>query len=323
MAAGGCGHPLFPTTMNSPSTVQNYRYGFANLSLYSRGCVMKFWSICLVFVLAMCLAVSPVWAKDDSEKFRERIAQLEAKVEALEAKLQYLYVEEGVINGLAGPHVIVEGANLHVQNGSGLTDSINGLGNLLVGYNESASADEANRSGSHNLIVGGDHEYIQRGGFVAGRNNNIYGAFSTVSGGDGNTASGDNSSVSGGISNIASGWRSSVSGGNDNTASDYTSSVSGGNNNTASGWFSNVSGGTSNTASGHYASVSGGIANTASGNYASVSGGKENIASSQYASVSGGFANEASGQSSSVSGGYNRSALDLYDWVAGGLWENQ
>ena len=97
---------------------------------------MKFWSACLVLVVAVCLIVSPVWAKDQSEKLKERIAQLEEKVAALEAKLQYLHVVEEAINGLAGPHVIIEGANLIILNGSGQTDISNGLGNLLMGYND-------------------------------------------------------------------------------------------------------------------------------------------------------------------------------------------
>ncbi len=56
------------------------------------------------------------------------LADLEAKVAALEvalvevqAILEFVRVESESINGLAGPHWIVEGANVHVRSGSGST----------------------------------------------------------------------------------------------------------------------------------------------------------------------------------------------------------
>ena len=56
-------------------------------------------------------------------------AELLARIEVLEAKLAYMSVADSTINGLAGPHVIFDGVNLHVQNGLGMTETINGLGN--------------------------------------------------------------------------------------------------------------------------------------------------------------------------------------------------
>ena len=44
--------------------------------------------------------------------------------------------------------VVFSGANVYVQNGSGGTSGINGLGNLIVGYDES---NNDLRGGSHNL----------------------------------------------------------------------------------------------------------------------------------------------------------------------------
>lgn len=47
--------------------------------------------------------------------------------------------------------------NLQVINGEGATaDTANGLGNLIVGYNEDTDV-PSDRSGSHNLVVGEDH----------------------------------------------------------------------------------------------------------------------------------------------------------------------
>jgi hypothetical protein len=180
--------------------------------------------------------------------------------------------------GLKGPHVLFTGVNVHIRSGSGSTadgtvanpdNSLTGLGNLIIGYNEPRiisynNFDLTGRGGSHNLIVGPGHKYESYGGFVAGSFNEISGVSSSVSGGDNNTASGNYSSVSGGGRNTASGNGSSVSGGTDNTASgEDASSVSGGVRNTASGGFSSVSGGLSNTASGPYSSVSGGYGVTA------------------------------------------------------------
>lgn len=105
-----------------------------------------------------------------------------------------------------------------------------GLGNLVVGYNEVPFGGLAagDRGGAHNLIVGPEHRYLSVGGFVAGEENTISGAFASVSGGAGNTASGGNSSVSGGFLNTASGGGASVSGGAARSAPGVIDWVAGG-----------------------------------------------------------------------------------------------
>ena len=55
-----------------------------------------------------------------------------------------------------------------------------------------------------NLVVGPEHSWTSYGGLIAGYNNTVTGAYSSVSGGYDNTASGGYSSVSGGNSNTAS-----------------------------------------------------------------------------------------------------------------------
>ena len=81
-----------------------------------------------------------------------------------------------------GPHILITGASLHVRGGSGDTDgAVNGLGNLIVGYNEAFGA--GNRGGSHNLVIGESHRYRGFGGLVAERNNVLAGATASVSGG--------------------------------------------------------------------------------------------------------------------------------------------
>ncbi len=203
-------------------------------------------------------------------ELQAQIDELQARVETLEDLTQFQIVVPGEINGLAGPHLIFEGVNLHIESGSGSTDdggSPSGLGNLVVGYNEVPVGGlvAGDRDGSHNIVLGPEHKYLSTGGFVAGFRNTISGLSASVSGGRLNTASGGLSSVSGGQSNTASGSFSSVSGGNLNTAGGILSSVSGGSGNRASGPRSSISGGGGNKASGDASSVSGGAVRTASG----------------------------------------------------------
>jgi hypothetical protein len=197
---------------------------------------------------------------------------LVARVEALEAALgtvqannvlalgPYVSVDTNTINGLVGPHIIFTGANLHVQSGSGATDgTVNGLGNLLVGYNEEIAPQTGDRGGSHNLITGMKHRYLSFGGFVAGIGNKISGANASVSGGHFNTASGSDASISGGSGSTASGSSASVSGGFDGTASGSNASVSGGSGSTASGAIASVSGGNQRSAVATFNWAAGGL----------------------------------------------------------------
>ena len=157
-------------------------------------------------------------------------------------------------DGLGGTRqtLRISGLNVQIVNGSGTTDGpVDGLGNLIVGYNELRGVGD-DRTGSHNLIVGARQNVLSYGGLVAGGRNEVSGIFSSVSGGESNTASGAYSSVSGGQGNTASGLSSSVSGGQSNTARGINSSVSGGASNTASGSWSSVSGGFTGSVSGFW-----------------------------------------------------------------------
>jgi hypothetical protein len=237
------------------------------------------------------------------------IADLQNQIAALQNKLQYVTVN--------GTDMIISGANLHIVNGLGSTATINGLGNLIVGYNELRGSGD-DRTGSHNIVAGSRHNYSSYGGLIVGTGNTISSPYSSVSGGTGNTASGDYSSVSGGRNNDASGVESAVSGGFSNIASGTRSAVSGGESNLSNGQASSVTGGISNEASGLYASVSGGSNNTAVGEAAWAGGGGGNMASNDYSAVSGGSDNTADGFLSVVCGGINNTAFADYSSVLGG-----
>ena len=231
-----------------------------------------------------------------------------------------------------------QGVNVQITNGEGGTDTINGKGNLIIGYDElslvfvpfcsngqyvtQATCEVAgnvwasnHKSGSHNLVIGGGHSYSQAGGFVAGKYNVINRTSSSVSGGYENRASGNYSSVSGGYQNIAGGYYSSVGSGYQNEASGNYSSVSGGYENEASGYYSSVGSGYENVASGEASSVNGGYNNVALGDYSSVSGGAGNRSTGDYSSVSGGAGNIAGGKWSTVSGGYELPTTSDYEHV--------
>jgi hypothetical protein len=252
------------------------------------------------------------------------LASQDARIAALEALLS------GVTRN--GDLLTFGEMNVQVVDGSGDTDGpVNGLGNLFVGYNENFVG--ATRTGSHNLVVGMDHEYTSYAGLVAGAQNTITGPSASVTGGYSSTASGDASSVSGGRNNTASGNYSSVSGGYGNEASGSDSSVSGGGGNVASGDYSFVGGGGhssplyGNKAYSHFSAILGGEANVAgdeaSGDpslaqKATISGGNANVASSPVSHVSGGRNNVASGWYSVVSGGNGLTVSTTDGWTAPG-----
>jgi len=299
------------------------------------------------------------------------ISTQNAEIAALQATIGSLSTSTGNLNNQVaelidrlkhykrlGNDVVLFGANLYVQSGVP-TGVLNSLGNIVVGYNGSRgfsggydlhcslgeyldqnSCENADgiwarnhKIGSHNIIIGDEHNYSSYGGLVAGNGNTISRKFasviggrkntasgigSSISGGQNNTASGPYSSVSGGDVNIASGNSSSVSGGVINIASNIGSSVSGGERNVADGLVSSVSGGLRNKSSGESSSISGGSENRVSGNFSSISGGWSNSILGLYSSVSGGSSNKANGEYSSVSGGFENSSSGLFTSVSGG-----
>src|SRR5206468_2363338 len=146
------------------------------------------------------------------------LANLPARVTALEQGggggggldlSKYVTIDTNTINGLAGPHLIFTGVNVHIRSGSGFTDDnvngggmLTGLGNLVVGYNEGGPAQ---RGGSHNIVGGTFNLFPSFGGLVVGRQNTISNQYATVTGGYQNEASGALSSILGGRANVTTG----------------------------------------------------------------------------------------------------------------------
>ncbi len=253
-----------------------------------------------------------------------RIAELEAQVAALQTLLASVSLAHD------GTTVRFSGVNVQIVSGSGATDipaNGNGLGNLIVGYNElrgerseceeGALSPSCNyedeegvgtrcdtdwnyannrpdwRWGSHNIVVGEGNNYGSVGGLVVGQSHTISDRYSVVVGG---------------YCNFAQNQYTSVLGGHENRAVGRSSGICGGSRNVAQGGLSSVIGGSHNVASGPD-SLSG--------------GGEYNDAQGDSSVVLGGYGNEANGVVSSVTGGRIRTAPGEYDWVAGSLFEDE
>jgi hypothetical protein len=146
-------------------------------------------------------------AEKDDKGLARRVRKLEAQVKALQATLA------AVTFDATTKELVITEANLRIVNGLGSTDCIdeqgntipdcpNGLGNLIVGYNEPRMFGN-DRTGSHNVVVGPEHIFSNIGGIVGGQFNAITGRHASVLGGSVNTASGDFASVGGGLGRSA------------------------------------------------------------------------------------------------------------------------
>jgi hypothetical protein len=143
-------------------------------------------------------------------------------------------------SGVGGkPTVQLSGVNLQLINGSGSEFTVNGEGNLVIGYNPSPGP----QTGSHNLVLGTSGQgYGGYGGIEAGFKNSISGSGGSVLGGDSNRAVGLGAVVIAGQGNEARGQDSWVGGGSTNLAAGLDSAVTGGFQNNANGFFSEAAG---------------------------------------------------------------------------------
>jgi hypothetical protein len=174
-----------------------------------------------------------------------------AQTEQLKSLLPYVSFLAAGVGGK--PTVQFSGVNVQIVNGEGKTATINGEGNLVIGYDENAGKHE--QTGSNNLILGEEQTFTSYAGIDAGFSDTISGPFATVTGGGFNKATFKEATVSGGWANTASKENASVSGGRENKASNEYASVSGGTLNTASGKFASIFGGKGLTASAEFEAI--------------------------------------------------------------------
>jgi len=229
-------------------------------------------------------------------------ARQQQALDALHASNVALTSKLGCVLRFSGPRdFVVDGCNLHVQDGMGQTRTMNGYGNLIIGYNKNEGS---TRTGSHNLIVGDLHEYTSYGGIVTGTENTLAAPEAAILGGGQNHANfisavilaADRGQADGNVVLIG-GQRnyggpdahfSAVIGGIENQVTGPSSVMAGGQLNVASGGTSFVCGGTENNAGGGGDVVCGGSSNKSTGGRSVLVGGHKNAVSSANGVVTGG-----------------------------------
>jgi len=204
-------------------------------------------------------------ASTTRESLQVQLSALQQQVDAMKRQLDTLRADVGglransvwdlngyltfeVSNGY--PTAVFRGVNVQIVNGMGDTQTVNGTGNLIVGYNrpntngfvcsmgvtESAAVCLANggvwaqshKSGSHNIVGGDFNNYSSWGGLVLGLENALSAPYTAVLGGARNRAEGSFATVVGGAYNTGSGIYSSISAGFDNHATGAFAAVAGG-----------------------------------------------------------------------------------------------
>ena len=244
---------------------------------------------------------------------QQTIEALQLQVEALEASAvvglnTYMSVDDETQT------VLLSGANLQVVNGEGQSTAVNGLGNVIIGYNESDTSTMM-RGGSHNLVMGRMNQYASHGGLIHGLNNTILSSEGAVIAGSNNVVSGVRSAVLGGDQNTASGNKVVAVGGVHNEAKGSVAIVIGGSENVADGTATTIAGGALNETLGTQTTVVGGGLNIGDGYRGVVVGGQSNQTApseSGYTSVFGGRYNMGGDYCGAILGGYeNTIALGL------------
>lgn len=153
---------------------------------------------------------------------KDQVTALQKSVSELQDRLQAVKRD--------GNTLIISGANLQLNNGTGRTDTGIGTGNLILGYNEGA----AQLLGSHNLLIGRSNNATQWGSLVIGERNEARSPFCFVAGFDNKAlANSPYATVSGGVYNEAAGQYATIAGGSVNRTQGSFATVIGGNQNWA------------------------------------------------------------------------------------------
>ena len=244
-------------------------------------------------------------------------ARQQSALDALRTSNDALTSKLGCVLRFSGPRdFIVDGCNLHVQNGMGQTGTTNRYGNLIIGYNKN---EVSTRTGSHNLIVGDLHEYTSYGGIVSGTENTLASSNATILSGDQNRVNFTSAVILGADRGIADGNVVLVGGQrNYGSADAHFAAVIGGIENQVTGGSAVVVAGTLNVASGGNSLVCGGSENSAGGGSDVACGGSRNKSTGSGSVLVGGNQNAVSGANGVVTGGQHCDIGAVTDkWAAG------
>ena len=139
----------------------------------------------------------------DLNTLRQQVEALRAEVKGLRANTVLDlngYLTFDVSNGY--PTALFRGINVQIVNGTGDTQTINGMGNLIVGYNRPSNGSficsigtadseaacvasggvwaQSHKSGSHNIVGGDFNSYSSWGGLVLGLENALSAPYAAI-----------------------------------------------------------------------------------------------------------------------------------------------
>jgi hypothetical protein len=202
-------------------------------------------------------------------EMQSTIVALQAQVEALEAAAMPELASH--LNWVDSTSTFeLSAANLQISNGLA-NNTPNGLGNLILGHNDTEGMnDTIGRGGSHVLVIGDGHAYSGTNGIVSGRYATLNGDNSAVISGIGGHVDAELSAILGGHNNRIhpSAWSSVIAGGETNSARASHNSIIGGQGNVSGtdstdSRFSLIAGGRYNELqAGYCGTIAGGYGNT-------------------------------------------------------------
>src|SRR6266566_1891986 len=134
---------------------------------------------CIAVLASALFMAAPSWAEGPTraclpEAASKPVLSTNAKGECptktinnVAVKYKPVVLPTYVASGAGGkPTARFSGVNVQVVNGEGHTGSVNGEGNLVIGYDEHLA--EREQTGSHNLILGEQQKFTSVGGLLAG-----------------------------------------------------------------------------------------------------------------------------------------------------------
>lgn len=244
--------------------------------------------------------------------------QITTLTTALSSAQASLSTFNGILHffSVSGQNIIITGANLQLENGMGDTHQKNGLGNLILGYEN-----VTNILGSHNLVSGDGNSVSGCGSIVTGFQNYASGNDGLVAGGSNNTVYGNSSLCLGGDTNVVIPNSAGAVLGSHNTVSDLGTHglAMGGSNNQVAGNFGLIMNGDSNSiGSTVNATIIGGGNNLADGGqgYSVICAGFQNHMDGGYDSfIGGGGSNHVSNFWGGTVGGFQNTLTPTADYA--------
>ncbi|MBI4603279.1 MAG: hypothetical protein HY721_15100 [Planctomycetes bacterium] len=180
----------------------------------------------------------------------DELNELKQRVAELEALTRDMSIVEGDAR-VPGRTVLFTGVNVQIVTGLGRTETTNGVGNLIVGYQEFRGQAEGppteegvnTRTGSHNIVVGARHNYSSSSGLLVGAESSLIGPGCAILGGHGSRVLGSHSVIVGGAGSCTHGSGSVIVAGENNTTNGGASAIIGGVGNRTTGAWSVQCGG--------------------------------------------------------------------------------